>query len=123
MNNNVILKPIMEYSYEELRNYKPLTLKGPGFFVYLKSGGGGGFRPPPPPQISAAERRKVLKFGTYVEFINTHVLTKLQCWKSNRFLIMQIYVNYMHVLLFFIITDKMRPFRAFKMFWYCHRNI
>ena len=24
-----------------------LTLKGPGFFVYLKSGGGGGFRPPP----------------------------------------------------------------------------
>ena len=25
----------------------PLTLKGPGFYVYLKSGGGG-FRPPPP---------------------------------------------------------------------------
>ena len=42
-----------------------LTLKGPGFFVYFKSGGGGGFRPPP--QISAAERRKILKFGTYVE--------------------------------------------------------
>ena len=98
-----------------------LTLKGPGFFVYLKSGGGADSAPPP--QISAAERRKILKFGTYVEFINTHVLTKLQCWKSNCFLIMQIYVNYMHVLLFFIITDKMRPFRAFKMFWYCHRNI
>ena len=41
-----------------------LTLKGPGFFVYLKSGGGGGFGPPP--RISAAERRKILKFGTYV---------------------------------------------------------
>ena len=105
---------------EELHNRFNLTLKGPGFFVYLKSGGG---RIPPPPQISAAERRKILKFGTYVEFINTHMLTKLQCWKSNRFLIMQIYVNYMHVLLFFMITDKMRPFRAFKMFWYCHRNI
>ena len=29
---------------------------------------------------------------------------------------MQIYVNYMHVFLFFIITDKMRPFGAFKLF-------
>ena len=30
-----------------LNNQRNLTLKGPGFFVYLKSGGGGGFRPPP----------------------------------------------------------------------------
>ena len=29
---------------------------------------------------------------------------------------MQIYVNYMHVFLFLIITNKMRPVRAFKMF-------
>ena len=29
---------------------------------------------------------------------------------------MQIYVNYMHVFLFLIITDKMRPFGAFKLF-------
>ena len=42
----------------------PLTLKGPGFFVSFMAGGG---RIPPPPQISAAERRKILKFGTYVE--------------------------------------------------------
>ena len=40
-----------------------LTLKGPGFFVYLKSGG----ILPPSPRISAAERQKILKFGTYVE--------------------------------------------------------
>ena len=50
-----------------LYNFIVLTLKGPGFFVYFKSGGGGGGRIPPPPQISAAERRKILKFGTYVE--------------------------------------------------------
>ena len=95
------------------------------FFVYLKSGGGGGgggaFRAPP--RISAAEWRKILKFGTYVELVNTHVLTKLQYRKSKRFWIMQIYVNYMQVFLFLIITDKMRPFRAFKLFWYCRRNI
>ena len=32
----------------------PLTLKGPGFFVYFKSGGGGGgggFGPPPPSDL------------------------------------------------------------------------
>ena len=84
-------------------------------FQVRGGGGGGGFL--------AAERRKILKFGTYVELGNTHVLTKLQCWKSRRFWIMQIYVNYMHVFLFLIITDKIRPFRAFKMFWYCRRNI
>ena len=28
---------------------------------------GGRIPPPPPPQISGAERRKILKFGTYVE--------------------------------------------------------
>ena len=38
-------------------DFDSLTLKGPGFFVYLKSGGGG-FRPPPPPQMPVAERRK-----------------------------------------------------------------
>ena len=79
-----------------------LTLKGPGFFVYLKAGGGGGGRIPPPPQISAAERRKILKFGTHVELVNTNVLTKFQYWKSKRFLIMQIYVNYMHIFLFLL---------------------
>ena len=100
-----------------------LTLKGPGFFVYLKSGGGGGGRIPPPPRISAAERRKILKFGTYVELVNTNVLTKFQYLKSKHFWIMQIYVNYMHVFLFLIITDKIRPFGALKMFWYCRRNI
>ena len=66
----------------KLKSFYHLTLKGPGFFVYLKSGGGGGgadSAPPPPPQISAAERRKILKFGTYVELVNTYVLTKLQC--------------------------------------------
>ena len=89
-----------------------LTLKGPGFFVYLKSGGGGGG----PPRISAAERRKNLKFGTYVELVNTNVVTKFQYLKSKRFLIMQIYVNYMHVFLFLTITDKMRPFGALFFF-------
>ena len=63
LDSNVCAVPVL---------YSSLTLKGPGFFVYLKSGGGGA-------EISAAERRKILKFGTYVEFINTHVLTKLQC--------------------------------------------
>ena len=90
-----------------------LTLKGPGFFVYLKSGGG---RIPPPPRISAAERRKILKFGTCVEFVNTNVLTKFQYLKSKHFGIMQIYVNYMHVFLFLTITDKIRPFGALKLF-------
>ena len=33
----------------EPKNMAALTLKGPGFFVYLTAGGGGGgFRPPPP---------------------------------------------------------------------------
>ena len=98
-----------------------LNPKRAGLFCLSQVRGGGGGRPPP--QISAVERRKILQFGTYVELVNTHVLTKLQCWKSKRFWIMQIYVNYMHVFLFLIITDKMRPFRAFKMFWYCRRNI
>ena len=44
-----------------------LTLKGPGFFVYLKSGGGGG-----------GGGRKILKFGRYIELVNTNVLTKFQ---------------------------------------------
>ena len=64
-------------------------------------GGGGEADSAPPPRISAAERRKILKFGTYVGLVNTNVLTKLQYWKSKRFWIMQIYVNYMHVFLFF----------------------
>ena len=94
--------------------------KRAGLFC-LSQDRGGGFRPPP--QISAAEQRKILKFGTHVELVNTNVLTKFQYWKSKRFLIMQIYVNYMHIFLFLIITDKMRPFGAFKLFWCCHRNI
>ena len=100
------------HRFHEVRVLRALTLKGPGFFVYLKSGGGG-FRPPPP-RISAAERRKILKFGTYVELVNTNVLTKFQYLKSKPFLIMQIYVNYVHVFLFLTITDKIRPFGALK---------
>ena len=65
--------------------FAQLTLKGPGFFVYLKSGGGGADSAPPPPRISAAERRKILKFGTYVELVNTNVLTKFQYLKSKHF--------------------------------------
>ena len=100
--------------------------KGAGSFDPISQpggGGGGGTDSAPPPRISAAERRKIMKFGTYVGLVNTNVLTKLQYWKSKRIWIMQIYVNYMHVFLFFIITDKMRPFGAFKLFWYCCRNI
>ena len=99
-----------------------LTLKGPGFFVYLKSGGGR-IPPPPPPSDLGRRATKILKFGMYIELFSTHMLTKLQYWKSKRFWIMQIYVNYVHVFLFLIITDKMRPFGAFKLFWYCRRNI
>ena len=93
------------------------TLKKPGLLTpsHSRGGGGVGFRPPPP-RISAAERRKILKFGTYVGLVNTNMLTKLQYWKSKRFWIMQIYVNYMHVFLFFILTDKMRPFGASNCF-------
>ena len=92
-----------------------LTLKKPGLLTPSHSrGGGGGGRIPP--RISAAERRKILKFGTYVGLVNTNGLTKLQYWKSKRFWIMLIYVNYMHVFLVFIITDKMRPFGAFNCF-------
>ena len=105
------------------RNSNLINPKRAGLFCLSQVRGGEGGADSAPPSDLGRGAMKILKFGTYVEFINTHVLTKLQCWKSNRFLIMQIYVNYMHVLLFFIITDKMRPFRAFKMFWYCHRNI
>ena len=70
----------------------------------------------PPPRISTAERQKILKFGTYVELVNTNVLTKFQYLKSKRFLNMQIYVNYMHVFLFLTITDKIRTFGALKLF-------
>ena len=57
---------------------------------------GGRFRPPP--QISAAEGRKILKFGTYVELVDVNALAKFQYLKSMRFSIMQIYVNFMHIL-------------------------
>ena len=65
-------------------------------------GGGGGAAP--------SDLGQFWNLARTVELVNTHVLTKLQCWKSKHFLIMQIYVNYMHVFLFLIITDKMRPF-------------
>ena len=52
-----------------------LTLKEPGLLTPSHSRGGGRF---PPPRISAAERQKILKFGTYVGLVNTNVLTKLQ---------------------------------------------
>ena len=56
------------------------------FCLDLKSGGGGGGGgDSAPPRILAAERRKILKFGTYVEYVNTNVLTKLQYWNSKRF--------------------------------------
>ena len=101
-----------------------LTLKGPGFFVYLKSGGGGGGgADSAPPSDLGRGATKILKFGTYVELVNTNVLTKFQYLKSKHFWIMQIYVNYMHVFLFLTITDKIRPFGALKLFWYCRRNI
>ena len=98
-----------------------LNPKRAGLFCLSQVGGGGGGAPPP--RISAAERQKILKFGTYVELVNPNVLTKFQYLKSKRFLIMQIYVNYMHVFLFLTITDKIRPFGALKLFWYCRRNI
>ena len=56
--------------------FNTLTLIRPGFFDNLKSGGGGGGNPPPPPQISAAERRKIMKFGTCVECVDTNKLAK-----------------------------------------------
>ena len=94
----------------------PLTLKGPGFFVYFKSGGGGGadFPPPPPSDLGRGATKNSEIW--HVRRVYTNVLTKLQYWKLKHFWIMQIYVNYMHVFLFFIITDKMRPFGAFKLF-------
>ena len=60
-----------------------LTLKGPGFFYYLKFGGGGGgmiLRPPPPSRPQSDEQ--ILKFGTYVELVHTNVLTKFQYLKT-----------------------------------------
>ena len=53
--------------------FNTLTLSRPGFFDNLKSGGGVRIRPTPP-QISAAERRKIMKFGTYVECVDTNKL-------------------------------------------------
>ena len=94
--------------------------------LYSKSGGGGDVCTghPPPHQKSGGDTSPHPPGFTpvYVGLVNTNVLTKLQYWKSKRFWIMQIYVNYMHIFLFFIIT-KMRPFGAFKLFWYCCRNI
>ena len=101
-----------------------LNPKRAGLFDYLKSGGGGGGQILlPAPRISAAEQQNFLKFGTYVELVNMNVLTKFQYLKSKRFIIMQIYVKYIHVFLFLTITDKIRPFGAIKLFWYCRRNI
>ena len=88
--------------------------KRAGLFCLSQVRGGGADSAPP--QISAAERRKILKFGTYVELVNTNVLTKFKYLKSKRFLNMQIYVNYMHVFLFLTITDKIRTFGALKLF-------
>ena len=77
-------------------------------------GGGGGFRRPPS-DLGCQSARKITKFGTYVELVHTNMLTKFQYLKSKRFLIMQIYVNYMYVFLFFIITDKIRFFEDSKL--------
>ena len=96
----------------------PLTLKGPGFFVYLKSGGGGGGG-----GISPAERRKNSEIWHVRSVSRYERADEIAILKIKAFWIMQIYVNYMHVFLILIITDKMRPFGAFKLFWYCHRNI
>ena len=85
-----------------------LILKGPGFFVYLKSGGRGRI-PPPPPRISAAEQRKILKFGVS-QYARAD---KIAIPKNQSVFELCKFVNYMHVFLFLIITDKMRHFRAF----------
>ena len=63
----------------------PLTLKKPGLLTPSHSRGGGGGWCPPPPRISAAERRKIMKFGTYVNHVETNSLAKFPYWKSKRF--------------------------------------
>ena len=81
-----------------------LTLKGPGFFVYLKSGGGG--RPPPSDLGRGATKNSEI----------WHVRRVSQYERADEIAILKIkaFLNYAN--LFLIITDKMRPFGAFKLF-------
>ena len=77
-----------------------LTLNSPGYFLTADPGGMGPFWPPPP-LISAAERRKILKFGTCIEHIEKDFLAQNFNLKFfHFFVIMQIYANYMHKLHF-----------------------
>ena len=57
-------------------------------------------------------------FDTFVELVNTNMLKEFQYLNSKRFLMMQIYVKYMHVFFFLIITDNIHVVRcigAFKL--------
>ena len=44
-------------------------------------------------------------------------------WNQSGFQIMQIYVNFMHMFIFFIIFNKIRGFLVSKSFKYCHKSI
>ena len=48
--------------------------------VYLTAGGGGGGADSAPPPLRSQPRSDeiILKFGTYVEYVNTNLLTKFQ---------------------------------------------
>ena len=70
-----------------------LTLKGPGFFVYLKSGGGGGGRIPPPPSDLGRGATKNSEIW-HVRRVHQYARAdKIAMLKIKQFLIMQIYVK------------------------------
>ena len=93
-----------------------LTLKGPGFFVYFMTGGGGGADSAPPSDLGRGAPKNSEIW---------HVRRVSQDQRADKISIVKIkaffnYANLMliicHVFLFLIITDKMRPFGAFKLF-------
>ena len=79
-----------------------LTQKKPGLLTLSHSWGSGGGGSPPPLRISAAKRPKIMKFGTYVNHVETRRIVSRNFHTENQsgFQIMQIYVNFMHVYIF-----------------------
>ena len=82
-------------------------------FLSISSPGGGGFRPPLRSRPRSDE--KILKFGTYVEFSQYARADEIAMLKIKAFFELCKFMLIICMLSYFlIITDKMRPFRAFK---------